>query len=363
MKLGIREICDVVLRSKSTQKIGNTIFNKDMPVLYFDSLKTSSLEGAATTVYATGGRGNVRLIAWEGEKTLTFTMEDALISPMGLAILTGAGLMEGVKDANGLGNSRDVEVDKTKSGAVMHGTEIVAIEGKDGATLKIGMNQIPIISADNSFYAYAIPLDQHGDIAGTPDRINITKATTGTADAAGAPYQISFTAASLTNSKSLKNAKVGNIFMIDYYYESKEYEEVTQINIDAENFAGNFYLEASTLFRNKGGVDLPAEFIIPNCSIQSNFTFSMAATGDPSTFTFTMDAFPDYTKYDKTKKVLCAIRILQDASATDEKVAPVNELQYLTTSEAELVENQKEPVAAGLSATSRYSWKSTDTTD
>ena len=81
------------------------------------------------------------------------------------------------------------------------------------------------------------------------------------------------------------------------------------------------------------------------------------------TFTFTMDAFPDYTKYDKTKKVLCAIRILQDASATDEKVAPVNELQYLTTSEVELVENQKEPAATGLSATSRYSWKSTDTTD
>lgn len=66
MKLGIREICDVVLRAKTKQKLGNTTFDKDMPVLYFDSLKTSTLEGAATTVYATGGRGNVRLIAWEG---------------------------------------------------------------------------------------------------------------------------------------------------------------------------------------------------------------------------------------------------------------------------------------------------------
>ena len=28
------------------------------PVLYFDTLKTSSMEGAATTVYAQGGRGN-----------------------------------------------------------------------------------------------------------------------------------------------------------------------------------------------------------------------------------------------------------------------------------------------------------------
>ena len=52
---------------------------------------------------------------------------------------------------------------------------------------------------------------------------------------------------------------------------------------------------------------MPAEFIIPNCKIQSNFTFTMASSGDPSTFTFTMDAFPDYTRFNKTKKVLAAM--------------------------------------------------------
>ena len=34
-------------------------------MLYIDTAKTSSLEGAATTVYAQGGKGNPRLIAWE----------------------------------------------------------------------------------------------------------------------------------------------------------------------------------------------------------------------------------------------------------------------------------------------------------
>jgi hypothetical protein len=94
MKFGVREICDVVFRAKSNQKIGNKTFYKNEPVIYFDSLKTSTLEGAATTVYAQGGRGNARLVAWEGERTVTFTMEDALISPLGLMILTGAGLVE-----------------------------------------------------------------------------------------------------------------------------------------------------------------------------------------------------------------------------------------------------------------------------
>jgi hypothetical protein len=33
-------------------------------------------------------------MSWDGEKTLTFTMEDALISPVGLSILAGAGLLD-----------------------------------------------------------------------------------------------------------------------------------------------------------------------------------------------------------------------------------------------------------------------------
>ena len=94
MKFGVRECCDVVFRAKAPMKVGKKIFYKGEPVIYFDTLKTSTLEGAATTVYAQGGRGNARLMSWDGERTVTFTMEDALISPEGLAILTGAGVIE-----------------------------------------------------------------------------------------------------------------------------------------------------------------------------------------------------------------------------------------------------------------------------
>ena len=86
MKFGVREICDVVLKAKSAQKIGNKVFYAGEPVIYFDTLKTSS------------GRGNSRLVAWEGERTLTFTMEDALISPEGFMILSGAGLIAANND-------------------------------------------------------------------------------------------------------------------------------------------------------------------------------------------------------------------------------------------------------------------------
>jgi len=66
MKFGVREIANVVFKAKNQQKIGNKTFEKGQPVFYLDTAKTSSMEGAATTVYATGGRGNTRLIAWEG---------------------------------------------------------------------------------------------------------------------------------------------------------------------------------------------------------------------------------------------------------------------------------------------------------
>ena len=47
MKFGVREICDVVLKAKAAQKVGNKVFYKNEPVIYFDTLKTSSMEGTA----------------------------------------------------------------------------------------------------------------------------------------------------------------------------------------------------------------------------------------------------------------------------------------------------------------------------
>ena len=107
-----------------------------------------------------------------------------------------------------------------------------------------------------------------------------------------------------------------NVDYVDYYVKAET--GVKQIDIEAGKFGGSYYLEASTLFRDQAtGDDYAAEFIIPNCKVQSNFTFTMAPSGDPSTFTFTMDAFPDYTKFDRTKKVIAALQIVEDHKIID----------------------------------------------
>jgi hypothetical protein len=52
MRFGSREICDVVFRARNKMTLGSRTFLKNEPVIYFDTLKTYSLEGAVTTVYA-----------------------------------------------------------------------------------------------------------------------------------------------------------------------------------------------------------------------------------------------------------------------------------------------------------------------
>ena len=282
MKYGIREICDVVLKAKAAIKVGNKTFAKGEPVIYFDSLKTSTMEGAATTVYAQGGRGNTRLVAWEGERTVTFTMEDALISELGLAVLTGAGIIEaGVEGAK-------VNVHTTAKFAATETT--------------FPIEETLVANAD----IYAIELDEYDNILSTD------KATAG-------EKAITYT---------VKDTEKAKAVMFDFYIEKAT--GAKQVEITADKFAGNYYLEASTLFRSADGVDHPAEFIIPNCKIQSNFTFTMASSGDPSTFTFTMDAFPDYTKFDYTKKVLSVIQIIDETAPIVDKTADADNTDEVT---------------------------------
>ena len=274
MKFGVREICDVVFKAKAKTTIGNTTFEQGQPVLYIDSAKTSTMEGAATTVYAQGGKGNARLIAWEGEKTLTFTVEDALLSPIGFSVLSGAGLFKGKDD------TEKVHVHTTANA-------VVSADNKIDLSDVLATGEV----IDESAPVFVM-LMEDGSIS------EVVKATT--VD---------------ETEITVDTAAAGKTVFVDFYV-TKAGNVVSELQIDAENFAGSYYVEASTLFRRESdGKDMPAEITLPNVKIQSNFTFSMASTGDPSTFTFTMDAFPGYTMFDKSKKVLCVIQIVDETAA------------------------------------------------
>ena len=191
MNFGNREVCDVTFRRQSG--LGPAEFT-------IDTAKMSTMENSSSTVYAQGGKGNSRLRAWEGEKVVTFTIEDALITLESFYALTGATL---------------------------------------NTTSKNGVSGI-------------------------------------------------------------------------------------KYSVYPTSFAGYYSIEAKTLFRDEFGIDHDAYITIPNAKLQTTLNLSMAPTGDPSTFTFTLDAFPSNDENDD--KLLYSLEIMDNPDADDEQKINVSSL-------------------------------------
>lgn len=310
MKFGSREVANVVFRAKNKMTLGSRTFYKDEPVLYFDTLKTSGLEGAATSVYAQGGWGNPRLIAWEGDKTLTLTMQDALLSPEGLAILSGADLIE-AKDGEPIyvHQTSQVEV-KTANTIVLPKGVIPCWNGgrKNGEDTSTTDKYVFHKEAD----IFCMKLDANGEITGEP--CAPAKVTV-----AGEGAEAVATILCHADGENVTvDLPIGSVVLVDYYVAKKA---GFQAEITADKFAGNFYIEGETLFRREAdGVDMPAEMVIPNGKVQSNFNLTFSNSGDPAVFDFTVDCFPAYTKFNKTKKVLGLIQVIDEESLSAEEV-------------------------------------------
>ena len=179
-----------------------------------------------------------------GEKTLTFTVEDALLSPIGFAVLSGAGLLKG-------DNTEVVHVHTTSMATALETGKLDLTDAfiKEHTDEKI-CSTAPIFITET---------ESDGSITG----VILDDPTVG------------------TGGKTLEHTgiKAGKTYFVDFYMQ-KTSSKVSEIQIDAENFGGYYYVEATTLFRRQSdGVDMPAELTFPNVKIQSNFTFSMASTG------------------------------------------------------------------------------------
>lgn len=182
------------------------------------------------------------------EKTLTLSVEDALLSPMGFAIMSGAGLIR-TKESG----KKDVNVHMT--------TRAMIEEDEIDLTNALRANE-KITSTAPIFVTIT---EDDGSLTG--EIIDESK------------IKVDTTGKKLTGEFSTYKEKFA---FVDYYV-TRSTANTSEMQIGAENFAGNYYVECDTLFRRKAdGKDLPATLTFPNVKIQSNFTFSMASTGDPS---------------------------------------------------------------------------------
>ena len=320
MKFGSREVANVVFRAKNKMTLGSRTFYKDEPVLYFDTLKTSGLEGAATSIYAQGGWGNPRLIAWEGDKTLTLTMQDALLSPEGLAILSGADLIEATEGAPiYVHQTSRVEV-KTANTIILPKGVVPCWNGGRKAGQDTSSTDKYIFHKEADIFC--MKLDANGEIAGepcVPAKVEVTGINdAGQNDIEKYGNAIATISCHADGENVTVDLPVGSVVLVDYYVAKKA---GFQAEITADKFAGNFYIEGETLFRREAdGMDMPAEMVIPNGKVQSNFNLTFSNSGDPAVFDFTVDCFPAYTKFNKTKKVLGLIQVIDEESLSAEEI-------------------------------------------
>lgn len=181
-------------------------------------------------------------------------MTDALLSPIGFSVLSGAGLF---KDE--------------KATVHVHSSALVPVSFSESNKLTLNMTDAlgPGEEIDDTAPVFVSIAESDNSITGVmASELEVKKAESTTIEGV-----IS------TDTPEWQAAKVA---FVDFYI-TKKSANVSEIQIDASNFGGYYYVEASTLFRRQSdGVDMPAEITIPNVKIQSNFTFNMAATGDPS---------------------------------------------------------------------------------
>jgi hypothetical protein len=274
MKFGSREIVDVVFRAKSKMTLGSRTFYKNDPVIYFDTLKTSSLEGGSTTVYATGGRGNARLLAWDGDRTLALNMEDALLTPESFTILAGAGLKTASADKPIYAHTTS-QVEVTATNTIVLGDEdnsIVACwngginASSDAAEVpKVGSEKEGATESDayqSDADIYVMKLTASGEMEVEPCKPSAVTYTKATAKDGHTYYTTTITCYG-DGAEGHTALEVGDVVLVDYYTKQTS-DKAYQIEITPEILSDYFYIEGSTLYRRESdGKDMAAEIIIP----------------------------------------------------------------------------------------------------
>ena len=226
---GIKEVADVTIYR--IDESGN-----EVPFLFLDTLKVSTLEQTAEQSDARGGKGNPKLITWDYGKEINVTLEDALYSPQSMALMWGG--------KTGAFTSTSQKVTKFMKYQV-HDAAAAAVETiTDDAGKKWKVKGY---------------LEET-----TSDGKQTVKLTTTT---------------KLPQQKGIYDVKV----------ESEQNATTKTLQIGADDYPGTYKLVGDTYARNRDtGEDEYFQFIIHRAKMSAEQTLTLQAEGDPTTFNLNM---------------------------------------------------------------------------
>lgn len=333
-KYGIKEVMDVIFYDMLSGK----------PVFYFDTLKVSNLDNEASSVSATGGKNNRRLLTWDHSRTASLPIQDALISMESLSMLAGSNqALKGsavhyervfINGADAVG----AIVAEASDDAILEITNVPTADGN--LTLTLG--------GENPLIIPVLDTQDEEDVAlAISQAINNAVNSEFTANATGAEVTIQtsryddpattlnvngtgvlFTLVGFANGV----APSGGTITVDaketlrpdsVWYRNGVTGEVTKLNgpnisgqqitinnpasqgelfyerviqnastviFSADRFPGYYKVVGSTFFRSEAtGRDEVAQFIIDKAKLQPGFSFNLSAEGEPSVFDFNLD--------------------------------------------------------------------------
>ena len=256
-KYAIKEVADVMFYELDSKGAPSA------PVLYLDTLKTSTLEQSSETVDATGGKGNVKLLSWDTNKEITLTLEDALFSAKSLGIMFG-GTMEWKGD--------EQEVLKT-------------LEAKNVEDYTDVSGYLELKIKDQKFYIAKtlVTAFSYQDATGADVVDPVAVATPDWTDKKSSDDKqtIEFVTFDLLDCTTEAGAWAANKSIV---------HGGLTIDIGAEFNSNTYYITGDTYARNfQSGQDEFLQFIVPKGKVSAeDVSLTMEADGDPATFSMSV---------------------------------------------------------------------------
>ena len=275
-KYAIKEVADVMFYELDSKGAPSA------PVLYLDTLKTSTLSQSSEVVDARGGKGNVKILSWDTNKELTIEMEDAVFSAKSLQIMFGGDMT--------------VTDDKQEVLKTLKASEVKYAEGSSQyLTFKLNGNPYYIDKALVTAFSYN-SADVAGKTTGSgqsaitwgkeisePVAVEVVNFSDMTGNKTEGTYKqavefITFDLLDCTSSATARTSGNGVI------------SGGMTINIGAEFGSNTYYITGDTYARNvASGKDEFLQFIIPKGKVSAeDVSLTMEADGDPATFSMTV---------------------------------------------------------------------------
>ena len=241
-------VCDVTLYDLVTK----------YPVMFFDTLQVTSIEGAAETTDIQGGQGNATLASVSHSKTVDVTFDDAIMTMSSLALLTGGNLEQAT-------DSKKITMTETEIVEVKASAKSIKLS----RPAKVG-TYVWIAMMVNGVLSTASRLEER--VATEKDEFNFSEFHNAPVSAEDAIYRVFY----------------------EWEMGFNDAEELTELSVLADKFAGTYrFIGDTVLFNQYTGSNDIFQIEIPKLKLDSSYSLSFNASTEAIVFSFKGKALRD----------------------------------------------------------------------